>query len=134
MGLKPSVFNTLELDMCLAPQRCTLFRQLDDIWTSKSVRNILTQNVLRATMLGTFSASQLSKVVLTWCVLYILTSKCASRHNGGHFFEISTSKSGLELKCFVHFDFQMCFAPQRLAIFATTQLPKRSDPGVFCTL
>ena len=29
-----------------------------------------------------------------WC-LYILTSKCASRHNGVRFFIISTSKSGL---------------------------------------
>ena len=27
-------------------------------------------------------------------VLYIFTSKCASRHNGVHFFDISTSKSG----------------------------------------
>ena len=30
----------------------------------------------------------------TWCVLYILTSKCASRHNGVHFFD----------RCFAHFD------------------------------
>ena len=34
---------------------------------------------------GTFSTSQLPKVVRTWCVLNILTSKCASRHNGVHF-------------------------------------------------
>ena len=27
-----------------------------------------------------------------WCVLHIFTSKCASRHNGVHFFNISTSK------------------------------------------
>ena len=33
-----------------------------------------------------FRRSQLPKVVRTWCVLYILTSKCASRHNGVHFF------------------------------------------------
>ena len=33
-------------------------------------------------------------MVRTWCVLYILTWKCASRHNGVHFFDISTSKSG----------------------------------------
>ena len=45
-----------------------------------------------------------------WC-FKILTSKCASRHNGVHFFDISTSKTGPELKCFVHFDFEMCFAP-----------------------
>ena len=33
-----------------------------------------------------------------WCsVLYVLASKCASCHNGVHFFDISTSKSGPEL-------------------------------------
>ena len=40
----------------------------------------------------------------------ILTSKCASRHNCVHFFNISTSKSAPELVCFAHFDFEMCFA------------------------
>ena len=47
----------------------------------------------------------------------LLTSKCASRHNGVHFFDISTSKSGPSMWCFVHFDLEMCFAPQRRAIF-----------------
>ena len=42
--------------------------------------------MLRATTACTFSTSQLPKVVRTWCVLYILTWKCASRHNGVHFF------------------------------------------------
>ena len=45
------------------------------------------------------------KVVRTPRVLNILTSKCASRHNGMHFFDISTSKSGPSIVCFVHFDF-----------------------------
>ena len=102
------------------------------------------RNVLRATTACTFSTSQLPKVVRTWCALYILTwkcasrhndvhffdiatsksapnlrvfsfftCKCASRHNGVHFFDISTSKSGPNLVCFVHFDFEMCFTPQR---------------------
>ena len=44
------------------------------------------RNVLRATTECTFSTSQLPKVVRTWCVLYILTSKCASRHNGVQLF------------------------------------------------
>ena len=42
--------------------------------------------MLRATTACTFSTSQLPKVVRTWCVLHILTSKCASRHNGVQFF------------------------------------------------
>ena len=73
--------------------------------------------MLRATTACTFSTSELPKVVRHWCVLYILTSKCASRHNSVHFFDIATSISGPELRCFVHFDLQMCFAPQRCALF-----------------
>ena len=46
-----------------------------------------------------------------------LTSKCASRHNGVRFFDIATSKSAPTLVCFVHFDLEMRFAPQRRAIF-----------------
>ena len=42
----------------------------------------------------------------------LLTWKRASRHNGVHFVDISTSKSGLRMVCFVHFYLQMCFAPQ----------------------
>ena len=42
--------------------------------------------MLRATTACTFSTSQLPKVVRAWCVLYILTSKCASRHNGVQIF------------------------------------------------
>ena len=76
--------------------------------------------MLRATTACTFSTSQLPKVVRTWCVLYILTSTCASCQNGVHFFDIATSKSAPKLKCFVHFDLEMCFALQRSAIFHTS--------------
>ena len=57
--------------------------------------------MLRATKACTFSTSQLPKVVRGWCVLYILTSKCASRHNGVHFFDISTSKSGPRMVLYI---------------------------------
>ena len=74
-------------------------------------------------------------MVRTWCVLCIFTWKCASRHNGVHFFDISTSKSGPELRCFVHFDLQMCFAPQQRAFFRHLNFQKWSaEHGVFCTL
>ena len=66
--------------------------------------------MLRATTACTFSTSEPPKVVRTPGVLYILTWKCASRHNGVHFFDITTSKSGPTLRCFVQFDFKMCFA------------------------
>ena len=50
-----------------------------------------------------------------------------------HFFDISTSKSGPNLLCFVHFDFEMCFAPQRRAIFQHRNFQKWSRAGVFCS-
>ena len=90
-------------------------------------------NVLRATTACTFSTSQLPKVVRSWGVLDILTWKCASRHNGVHFFDISTSKSGPKLRCFGHFDLEMCFAPQRRALFRHLNFQKWSEPGVFWT-
>ena len=65
--------------------------------------------------------------------MYILTWKCASHHKGVHFFNISTSKSGPE-RCFVHFDFEMCFAPQRRALFPTSKLPKVVRDRQFLTL
>ena len=59
----------------------------------------------------------------------LLTSKCASRHNGVHF-SSATSKSAPTLRCFVHFDFQMCFAPQRRAFFDIST--SKSGPELRC--
>ena len=60
------------------------------------------------------------------CVLYILTSKCASRHNGVHFLNISTAKNALNVVCFVR-------APQRRALFQHLNFQKCSERGVLCT-
>ena len=90
--------------------------------------------MLRATTACTFSTSEPPKMVRTWCALYILTWKCASRHNGVRFFDIVTSKSGPTLRCFVHFDLQMCFAPQRRALFRHLNFQKWSENGVLYIL
>ena len=79
------------------------------------------------------TTSEPPKVVRTPSVLNMF-SKCASRHNGVHFFDIATSKSGPRMVCFVHFHFEMCFAPQRHALFRHLNFqtcPDR-DPGVLC--
>ena len=112
-------FVHFDLEMCFAPQRRALFRHRNvQKWSDHVVLcTFWLGNVLRATTACTFSTSQLPKVVREWCVLYILTWKCASRHSGVHFFDIATSKSGPNLVCFVHFHFKMCFAPQRRALF-----------------
>ena len=79
------------------------------------------------------ATSELPKVVRTPSVLYILTWKCASRHNGVHFSNIRTSKSGANMWCFVHFDLEMCFTPQRRALFQHPNLQKWREHVVFCT-
>ena len=90
--------------------------------------------MLRATTACTFSTSQLPKVIWTWCALYSLTWKRASRHNGMHFFDISTSKSGLNVVCFVRFGLEICFAPQRRAIFISHLTTWLGRPSCYATL
>ena len=96
-------FVHFDLEMCFAPQRRALFQHL---------------NFQKWAETASFT-------LLTW--------KCASRHNGVHFFDISTSKSGPKLRCFVHFDLEMCFAPQRRALFRHLNFQKWSEAEVFCT-
>ena len=121
--------------MCFAPQRRALFQHLNfQKWSENGVFcTFWLRNVLRATTACTFSTSQLPKVVWDRQFFTLLTSKCASRHNGVHFFNISTSKSGPRMACFVHFDLEMCFAPQRRALFRHLNFQKWSDNVVFCT-
>ena len=85
-------------------------------------------NPLRLPREGT---SERPKMVRTPGVFYILTSKCASCHSGVHFFDIPTSKSGPELVCFLPFDFEMCFAPQRRPLFRHLNFQKWSERYVF---
>ena len=74
--------------MCFAPQRRALFRHLNfQRWSENGVFYAFwLRNVLRAKTACTFLTSQLPRVLRTWCVLYILTWKRASRHNGVQFF------------------------------------------------
>ena len=59
------------------------------------------------------------------------TFQRASRHNGVHFLNISTSKSAPKLVCFAHFDLEMCFAPQRRALFQQLNFQKCPEPVNF---
>ena len=88
--------------MCFAPERLTLFRNLNfQKWSDHEVLRHLNfqkcsepgvfctfwlRNVLLATMACTFSTLHVLKLVRSWRVLYILISTCASRHNGVQFF------------------------------------------------
>ena len=128
-------FVHFDLKMCFSLQRRAFFPHRNFKKWSEPV-SFLTfwlWNVLLATAACNFSTSQLPKVVRTWCVLYILTWKCASRYSGVHFFHIATSKSGPNLVCFVHFDLKMCFSLQRRAIFPHRNFQKWSEPVSFLT-
>ena len=77
------------------------------------------------------TTSEFSKVVRACGVFIVLTWKCASRHSGVRFFDISTSKSDPTLRCFVHVSFEMCFAPQRSALFHHLNFHKWSETVSF---
>ena len=73
--------------MCISPQRRTIFQHLNFQKWSRIV-SFLTfslPNVLFATVACNFSTSYLQKMLRSWRVLYILTSKCAFRHSGVQF-------------------------------------------------
>ena len=91
--------------MCVAPQQHALFRHSD-----------------------------LLKVFRTTCDVFsrfsILTAKRASRHSRVHIWSISTAKIALDVRCF-YFDFQMCFAPQRRAIFDLSSRQMALHPPLY---
>ena len=127
------VFCTFWLGNVLHATTACTFQHLNfQKWSENGVLcTFWLRNVLRATTPCTFSTSQLPIVVRRWGVLYILTSKCALRHNAVHFFDISTSNSRPTLRCFVHFDFEICFAPQRRALFQHLNFQNCSEPLSF---
>ena len=89
--------------------------------------------MLRATTACTFSTSQLPKVVRPWCVLYILTSKCASRHNGVQIF-ISHLASWLRTRRFSEPTFRPSGATDHWKNTVFRDFPTFSRICVFCPL
>ena len=92
---RPSVFYDFDFKMRFSLQRRAIFQHLN---VQKYSENALLctfslQNVLLATAACNFSTSERPKVLRECSVLYIFTSKCASRHSGVQFFNSSTSKS-----------------------------------------
>ena len=76
------------------------------------------------------TTSERPKVLRTPQFFTLLTSKCAARYNGAHFFDIATSKSAPKLRCFTHFHLEMRFAPQRRALFRHLNFQKCSEREV----
>ena len=125
-------FVHFDFEMCFAPQRRALFRHLNfQKWSENGVFCAFSlRNVLRATTAWLFSTSQLPKVVRTPSVLYVLTWKCASHHNGVQFF-ISPLASWLCTRRFSEPTFRpSCGKTQWTATF----LPFRASPSSFFLL
>ena len=91
-------------------------------------------NALRATAACHFSTSELPRWLRHRQYFSIFTCKCASRHSRVPFFNIWTSKMAPGMWCFVHFDLQMCFAPQRRAIFHLSARTATSAPAALARL
>ena len=96
-------FSHFDFEMCFRHNGVHFF----DSATSKSVR----------------SAPKLT------CALYILTSL---RTTACTFSTSQLPKVVRRMACFVHFDFEMCFAPQRRALFRHLNFQKWSRTCVFC--
>ena len=121
--------------MCFAPLRRALFRHLNfQKWSDAEVFCAFwLRNVLRATTACTFSTSQLPKVVRGWGALYILTSKCASRHNGVQFF-ISHLASWLRTRRFSEPTFRPSGAPNHWKNTVFRDFPTLSRICIFFLL
>ena len=62
------------------------------------------------------------------------TCNCAFRHSCVPFLNIATSKMAPRMWCFAHFDLQMCFVPQRRAIFHLSARTATSAPAALARL
>ena len=97
-------FAHFDLQMCFSPQRRTIFEHPNFKKWSRTLS------------------------FLTFLLPNVLCATAA--------YNFSTSeqtKNGPNMRCFVHFDFQMCFSPQRRAIFRHLNRQKCSEPVMFCT-
>ena len=88
--------------------------------------------MLRATTACTFSTSQLPKVLRDQ-FLTLLTSKCASRHNGVHFFDISTSKSAPRPSVLTLFTSKCASRHNAVHFFDISTSKSAPNPSVFNT-
>ena len=128
-------FVHFDFKMCFAPQRRTLFRRRS-FQKSSDTEVLCTfwlQNVLRATTAYTFSTSQLAKVVRDRQFLTLLTSKCASRHNGVQLF-ISHLASWLRTRRFSEPTFRPSGATNHWKNTVFRDFPTFSRICIFCPL
>ena len=128
------------LTCCSLLTRCTIPLRLPrettsgpSMWCFSLLFTFWLRSVLRATPACTLSTSQLPKVLWAVSFLHFWLRNVLRATTACTFFDVATSKSARKLRRFVHFDFEMCFAPQRCVLFRHFNFQKWSGPGVFCT-
>ena len=99
------------------------------------VDNIKNEATLRDFLQGSKveCRAQFPNVFRTWCVLCILTSKCASCHNGVHVFNISSSKSAPTLVCCT-FLLRIVLRAATVCNFSSLICPDGSAPAALASL
>ena len=113
--------------MCFVLEQGALFRHCNfQKWSECVVSETFwLRSALRATTPCTLQHAT-SKFLRSCGVLYIFTWKCASPQ----FSNISTFKSAPNPLCFSHFDVQMCFPPQRCALFRHLHMGASQKSGM----
>ena len=119
-GLRPSGFNTLTSKFyVLRTTTACIFStaHLPKVVWDRQFLTLLTSKfyVLRATTACIFSTAQLPNALRMWGVFTLFTWKCASRHNGAHFF-ISHLASWLRTRRFSEVTFR---PPATFLLFRT---------------
>ena len=116
--------------MCFVPQQRALFRHLNPqfltllTWKCVSCHNGRHLNVKEWSENGVL------------CTFWLGTVLRATTTYDMHFFHVSTSKSTPRMVCFVHFDLEMCFAPQQRTAcnFSSLIWPDGSAPAALASL
>ena len=135
-GPQPLILNALELQMWSEPPLPALFRHLNvqkrpetfrflRFWLAPYVAYFFWSLIYFFFGLLFFDP----KVVRGRHFLTLLTCECAPHCNAVHFFDISTSKSGLTVS-FNTLDVQMSFAPQQHALFEFSTSKSGPRPSV----
>ena len=134
-GAKTQVFSTFwPANVVRATAACNfLTSNLQKVVRTRQFVHILTYKYASRHSRVPFFNIVTSKMAPTPSVFSIFTCKCASRHSRVPFLNIGTSKMAPRMWCFAHFDLQMCFTPQRGAIFRHRNFKKCSEHEVFCT-
>ena len=124
--------------MCFAPQRRALFRHFNFQKCSDPgvFCTFWLGDVLRVTTAYTCSTSQLPKVLRPWCVLYMLTWKCASRYSRVRFStsQLQLPKVAWDRHVFLQFWLRHVLRATTACNFSSLIWPNGSAPAASASL